>query len=232
MTRPTVDQLHQSGRYRLLESFHIDEMTQFIFRELGMKPPQEQPRRLTLRSVLVFLAMGAAGGVVGYSLASAVGKSEDGSSDVWQLLAAIPFLFGLLVVHEGIHALVFRLLGAQDVGFGYSRKALMVYAYSQRFVMRLPENALVAVMPFLVITAGLVAGILAFPAYRLLLAFSLLLHTFGCLGDFALIRHWWKNRHRPMYTYDDLEEKRTYFFEESPQALVQSSRPPGTEVIG
>lgn len=221
MPRPTVDQLHHSGRFSLLESFHIDEMTLFIFRELGMKPPQagtkERPR-LTVRSVVVFLLMAGVGGVVGYFLGHWLKGPTSGASGFWQLLAVLPLLLVLLVVHEGIHALVFLGLGARDVGFGYSRKGLMVYAYSQRFVMTLRENALVAAMPFLVLTTGLALALVLLPEYRILLGLTLLLHTFGCLGDFALIRHWWKVRHRAMYTYDDLTEKRTYFFEEKPAA--------------
>ena len=41
--RPTVDQLHMSGHYRLIESFKIDEMSQFLMRELGMAPRTFDP---------------------------------------------------------------------------------------------------------------------------------------------------------------------------------------------
>ena len=45
--RPTVDQLHTSGRYTLIESFTIDEMSQFILREVGLAPRanQQAPKR-------------------------------------------------------------------------------------------------------------------------------------------------------------------------------------------
>ena len=36
--KPTIQDLHESGQYRLVESFKIDDMTQFLARELGMVP--------------------------------------------------------------------------------------------------------------------------------------------------------------------------------------------------
>ena len=233
MSRPTVSQLHESGRFCLVESFSIDEMMYFVLRELGMKPPQPSSSlQLTWQSALVFLLLAALGGVVGFVFGKMAYQNGIEVPDLTQFLLVIPGLLLILVVHEGIHALVFRALGAPKVGFGYSKKGLVVYAYADRFVMRLRENALVAVMPFLVITAALVAGLVLVPQYGLALVLALLLHTFGCMGDFALIRHWWKTRRRAMYTYDDLTEKRSYFFEESPEPLAQSSRPLGTEVTG
>ncbi len=90
----------------------------------------------------------------------------------------------------------------------------MVYAYAQHFVMTLRELALVAVMPFLLITSALVLAWLVRPAYGTVWGTLLLLHTLGCVGDFALIRYYYKNRRRTMYTYDDVEgERRSYFFE-------------------
>ena len=91
----------------------------------------------------------------------------------------------------------------------------MVYAYSQNFPATMREVAIVAGMPFLVITTGLIIGWVVLPAYPVFWGFSLLMHTLGCLGDFALIMYHRKNRYRTIYTYDDMEgERKTYFFEE------------------
>jgi hypothetical protein len=80
--------------------------------------------------------------------------------------------------------------------------------------MTLKENAIVALMPFLIITIALILGVFVMPAYKTLLISSLVLHTYGCLGDFILIKYYWKNRTKQMFTYDDIEgESMTYFFE-------------------
>jgi hypothetical protein len=218
MLRPTVHTLHDSGHYRLVESFTIDEMAQFLVREAGIKTrTTAKAKQKKTPGLLLTLVLAATGAGFGYLIGSAVGSADmEGAllAPGWQLLLAIPvFLIGWLPLHEAIHALFFKLLGAQKVGFGYTSKGMMVYAYSQRFVMTLRENALVAAMPFVIITSLLFLLIVLVPGLSFLWGITLLIHTLGCIGDFILIRHAWKNRHRAMYTYDDLDEKRTYFFE-------------------
>ncbi|GAB3491260.1 hypothetical protein GCM10027341_04020 [Spirosoma knui] len=215
--RPTVHDLHHSGRYVLIESFGIDEMNQFVLRELGMTPPSaEKPRMRGLKTWLFILVMLLAGGLVGYvgsPLLISQARQGGGLSIVWQLGAGIFGLFVLLPIHEFIHGLAFKSIGAPHVGYGYSLKSLMVYAYSQLFPATMREVAFVAIMPFLVITLGLVTGMAVWPAYTLFWIVLIIVHISACLGDFALIRYYLKNRDRVIYTYDDVEnERRSYFF--------------------
>ncbi|GAB3904977.1 hypothetical protein GCM10028803_35180 [Larkinella knui] len=219
MKKPGISEFGESDRFHLVESFSIDDMKQFLLRELGLTPPVEKkPFRLTVKSVLVFGIMAGLGGIVGFFLAK-----NAGTISWWHFPVAIGGLFLLMPIHEGIHALVFKALGAPDVGFGYSIKSLIIYAYAQRFVMSLRENALVAVMPFLVITTGLVSAWVIWPSLGLIWGTILLFHTLGCLGDYVLVRYAVKNRHRMMYTYDDLDERKSYFYE-------RTHEPPGGPV--
>jgi cellulose synthase/poly-beta-1,6-N-acetylglucosamine synthase-like glycosyltransferase len=216
--RPTLDELHQSDRYRLLESFPIDEMMAFVQRELNIKPKQpEKPiSRSTrfLRLGTMMLLSGLFGYVLAYSLLSGVDKQTI-ASGFWQLGAGFMAFFLILPIHEFIHGLAFKRLGAPRVGYGWAPKSLMVYAYSQNFPATMREVAFVAIMPFLVITTALLVGWVVWPSYSVFWITLLLVHTGGCLGDFALINYWYKNRHRVIYTYDDVEgEKRSYFFEQ------------------
>ncbi|AQG80215.1 DUF3267 domain-containing protein [Spirosoma montaniterrae] len=216
--RPTVDELYQSGRYRLIESFKIDEMNQFIMRELGTKLPEQQPEKHSGKRWLPLFGMGIAGGLIGflsaYGFFTYVDK-PDGPSFLWQLIGVAVGFFVLLPIHEFIHGLAFRRIGAPNVGYGYSLKNLMVYAYSQNFPATTREIAFVAVMPFLVITIALIIGWVLLPVCAVFWAGLLLLHTSACIGDFVLINYHRKNQHRTVYTYDDVDGARmTYFFEE------------------
>ncbi len=216
MTRPTVDSLHDSDAYQLVESFTIDEMPLFLAREAGLQTRNDGKSSQKTASFW-FLMIGLAffGGAIGWLIGSAFKNAVDNQimAPGWQLgLGVLIFFVLLLPLHELIHAVFFKSLGAPKVGFGYSVKGLMVYAYAQRFVMQLRENALVAAMPFLLITS-LLSGLLVFvPQLQFLWLLLLIFHTLGCIGDFILIKHAWANRRKGMVTYDDLEEKRTYFF--------------------
>lgn len=193
-------------------------MAEFLAREAGVKPiavPDSETRGRPWRKLLTILPFLVGGLAIGWLTGKfIVNKSDEQLLPIgWQLLIAFLALFIFwLPLHEAIHALFFKWLGADKVGFGYSNKGMMVYAYSQRFVMPLRENALVAAMPFLLITTTLVVLLVKVPGLHSVWVLTLLLHTLGCMGDFILIKHAWKNRHEGIYTYDDLEEKRTYFF--------------------
>ena len=225
MTRPLIDALHNSGEYQLVESFTIDEMTQFLVREGGLQATNSGKLAKNKASFWFMMAGllcfgGAIGWMVGAAISGPVGAAFENSADLqwlgagWQLgLGMLAFFLIVLPLHEVIHAAFFKLLGAPKVGFGYSKKGLMVYAYAQRFVMQLRENALVAAMPFVLITLLLVILLIFVPQLQFLWLLILVFHTLGCMGDFILIKHAWKNRRKNMLTYDDLEEKRTYFFE-------------------
>jgi hypothetical protein len=219
MPRPSLESLHNSGKYQFVESFTIDEMPQFLAREAGFNAqstPEGQPAKKTAPKWLLIAGLFIFGAAFGILIGSLI-KSSSSESMVplgWQLVMGFAGLFLIgLPLHEGIHALVFKILGARQVGFGYSKKGLMVYAYAQRFVMTLWENALVAAMPFLLITCLLVGLLVCIPDLKAAWIIVLLLHTLGCMGDFILIGYAWKNRKQNRYTYDDLDEKRTYFFE-------------------
>lgn len=216
--RPTIEQLHQSDRYRLIESFSIDEMLAFVQREMKLdRKPAAHPAQPSPRSLLRLAAVTLFSGLLGYTLAHWLLASVDKQairSGFEQAGVGFVAFFPLLPVHEFIHGLAYRRVGAPNVGYGYSVKSLMVYAYSQKFPTTLREMAFVAVMPFLLISAALLVGWLLWPACPVFWVTLLVVHTSGCIGDFVLINYWYKNRRRLIYTYDDVEgERRSYFFE-------------------
>lgn len=187
--RPTVDQLHTSGRYVLIESFGLDEMSQFIARELGMAPQTDQSsRKRGLQRWLPVVGLALLGGILGYVGGSSLKSQPSGEGVLslpWQIGAAFIGFFMLLPIHEFIHGLAFRRIGAPRVGYGYSLKSLMVYAYSQKFPATTRKVAFVAGLPFIIITAGLFLGWMLLPAYWLFWVTLLLIHTSACIGDFV-----------------------------------------------
>ncbi|MBB6004103.1 DUF3267 domain-containing protein [Arcicella rosea] len=211
MKKPSIDELHNPNYFSLVESFKIDEMMTFLMKELGAnKSSNSKPK--TGRKIIGIVLIGMICAGFGYFIGKQIVVLK---LDPWQFLEAFGLLiFVLLPIHEGIHGLVFKILGAEKVGFGWTPKTLMVYAYAQKFVMSLKENAIVAVMPFIVITLALLIAFFTLPAYRILIATTFILHTYGCLGDFILIKYYFKYRHKQMFTYDDIDEEgMTYFFE-------------------
>jgi len=220
--KPSIQDLHESGQYRLVESFKIDEMMHFLARELGVAPSGQTslPAKTTsskvkagLRFAIIFIGSLVFGWLVGTGISTWLSKETLVRGGAQFLIGFLVF-FPLITVHEFIHGIFFKRVGAPRVGYGWSWKGMMAYAYAQEYVMNLREVAYVAAMPFLVITPALLVAWIVLPAYGLVWGTLLFLHTTGCIGDFVLINFWRKNQHRPMFTYDDVDnESRTYFFE-------------------
>ena len=213
---PTIEELHQPEKFELIEALHVDQMGQFLMREIGMSGTKAGTKpKMNWVGIGAAMALGGVCGFIGYKFGAnlATGGILDYNPGV-QLGAALLLMFVVLLpVHEAIHMVVFKQLGAKNVGFGWSKKSFIVYAYAQKFVMTLQQNAYVAIMPFVVISLALAIGWLVAPQWSFFWGCTLFLHTTGCVGDFILIRYYFKNKPNTLYTYDDIEGKKmSYFF--------------------
>jgi len=73
--------------------------------------------------------------------------------------------------------------------------------------------ALVALTPFITITAGLIIAMaLSRPWWQWVLSMALLAHTTMCVGDTALLGFMNSFRHRKVYTWDDADRREAYFY--------------------
>jgi hypothetical protein len=128
----------------------------------------------------------------------------------------------LLPVHEGIHALTYRWLGAKGTRIVYTLRNLTAYCVADRFVVDGREFAWVCLMPFLVLNTILLVVIAAVGGFQPLLWGMLLLHVGACSGDFAFVNLAWAHRNDGLLTYDDVSGKRTLFYTSRPPVLTES----------
>lgn len=97
------------------------------------------------------------------------------------VLIIIALFIGIIIVHEGIHGLFFKIFQpSAKVKFGF--KAGMAYATSPGYVYSRIQFLIVILMPFIIITT--IMAIMMFslpnPAYKYYIA----IHTGACAGDF------------------------------------------------
>jgi hypothetical protein len=123
--------------------------------------------------------------------------------------------FGVLLpLHEFIHGLAYKLVGAKAVSYHANWRQLTFYAAADGFVASTREFCAVALAPFAFINAGLLLGYaLAEPPVTWVCLGALWLHTAGCAGDFALVNFLYKHRRKALVTYDDVETARSFFYE-------------------
>lgn len=133
---------------------------------------------------------------------------------ITQVLWAVVAWLVLIPFHEGIHLLVYWILGARDIRVGVSLREGVVYAIAHGFVVSRGEFIGLALAPTVLINGGLaVLAWYAEPLRFFALALSLL-HFSSAGGDWALLSYIWVNRARPVLTYDDADRKMSYFFAE------------------
>jgi hypothetical protein len=126
---------------------------------------------------------------------------------------SLPALFVVVLpLHEALHALAYRLIGARDIRWDWSARMLAVWVIAHRFVAGARGFTFVALAPFVVLNAVLIAAAIAWPAYAVFLLFLLLVHLHGCAGDWSLLNFVWLHRERGFYTYDDAVAGKSYFF--------------------
>ncbi len=151
-------------------------------------------------------------GFIGFQL---VGQHDAPLPEVLARLGLGFFVFFLVLLplHELIHGLAYRLVGAKVVSYHADWRKLTFYAAVDRFVASTGEFCGVALAPFAIINAGLLLGyVLAEPPVTWVCLGALWLHTAGCAGDFALVNFLYKHRHRALVTYDDVGAAKSFFY--------------------
>ena len=182
----TLERLRAEG-YRVEERWYTSDVLGFVRREIG-RPAW--PMRLA------FAFMGL---VVAYGVYRGTGDVRAGRSWFAELL--VPFGLGVLVIlplvvpHELLHGLAFRLLGARRVVYGAEWRQLVFHASAPGFPVGPGGMSFVALAPFAVVTPGLAALALGGDVYWAWLGIgALLMHTQGCLGDFAMVNYFARRR--------------------------------------
>jgi hypothetical protein len=203
---PDAETLHKDPGYRQILTLEFSEMIPFVLsniRKRGIIPLLYMGvNMLFLFFIILFAIWGIRTGFL------------NGGKIFWQLLGGI--LAGSILViapHELLHGMAYRLLGARKIQFGADLQQFIFYVTANRFPISKRQLAFLAMTPFVLINLLVIALTLAWASQFVLFSASLLFcHNIMCIGDFAIVNYAC-NHKGELYTYDDTENKRSYFFE-------------------
>ena len=103
--------------------------------------------------------------------------------DFWTLMLGFVLFFGLIIIHELIHAVFFKTFQpTKKVKFGF--KNGMAYVTSPHSYYKKYQFIIICLAPFIIITAGLIIFYLLNILPASMFAFLVALHGAGCVGDF------------------------------------------------
>lgn len=142
---------------------------------------------------------------------------ESGRSSVGELFTHLAYgmaiAFVLVPLHEFIHGLAYKVMGAPRTSYAMNLRKFYFLAMADRFVANRREFRIVALAPFVTITlAGVVAFAMADLSVRFTVLGVVMTHTAFCSGDFGLLSFFECHGHRDPVTYDDRASGLTYFY--------------------
>lgn len=119
----------------------------------------------------------------------------------------------LLPVHEFIHVLAYKSLGALHTSYDVNLKKFYFLAVADQFVANKREFRIIALAPIVVISI-LLLGLLFFvgPLWTMTVLGALLMHTAFCSGDFGMLSYFEFHSDKEIVTYDDKAAKVSYFY--------------------
>lgn len=102
----------------------------------------------------------------------------------------IALSFLLIPLHEYIHVLAYKMLGAKYTSYDVNLKKFYFLAIADRFVANRSEFTIVALAPFVIITLGTSIMICLTPLlWKLIFFGELFTHTACCSGDFGFLSY-------------------------------------------
>jgi hypothetical protein len=117
----------------------------------------------------------------------------------------------LIPLHEAIHGIAYKLLGAGQVKYRANFRKFIFYAMADKFIVTSNQFRFVALAPFAVITSCVVIALFfASESASFYLLGVLLFHTAACSGDFGLMSYV-DSQSKRMITYDDEQLGESYF---------------------
>ena len=205
--RLTPTDLIDNDDFELLAEVDHLNIKQFIFEQIVK---EKQLIRLYSAYQIGMIALFV------FLLVKAILRFSEGFKDpVLEMGYALLFSFTVLIIlHELIHAIAYRLQGAGKITFGAIWHKFIFYAAADKQVIDYPTFKIVALAPFAIVK--IVSILLAIYFWNTPLAYFFMslmcIHSLFCAGDMAMLAFYNLHPGKEIYNFDDLSQKKTFFY--------------------
>ncbi len=204
---PDVDKLQNDPGYHQILELDFNDMIPFVLSNIKRK------------SFISFFYAGVNLGLLSVTLLIIILELIESHQPflmiIKQSLIGI-FAGSILVIplHELLHGVAYRILGARNLKYGADMQQLIFYVTADRYPISGRELQFLAMTPFMVINiVTVIMGTVWFPHLILFSAFFLLSHNTMCIGDFALVNYVFHQK-KTIFTYDEPTTKKSFFYVE------------------
>ena len=207
MSRLTPKDLIENDDFELLAEVDHLHIKQFIFEQI------------TKEKQLIRLYSAYQLGMIGLFLflltKAIILLLRDMNKPLFAIGASLLFSFSLLVIlHELIHALAYKLRGANKITFGAIWRKFIFYAAADQQVIDYYSFKMVALAPFVLVKVVCILLAIVFWTTPLAYFFMSLMcvHSLFCAGDIAMLAFYKLNSDKEIFNFDDLSQKKTFFY--------------------
>jgi hypothetical protein len=202
----TTEKISTSPDYKLVRQLHHNEIIDFLTQQLRQL---RWPMTFFYGFNIMLIAW-----IISFTAGNFAHNYIQWSSYfLYLLLGLIAGMVLVIPVHEGLHGLAYKLIGAGKVKYGADLKQMLFYASAPGFVADKRGFYLVAFTPFVIINlfflAGIIYGQIPLQWGSLVALFT---HSTMCIGDFAMINYMSSFHGKDVYTFDDKKERKSYFY--------------------
>jgi hypothetical protein len=200
-----VEDLEDQKRFRLFLTLSYKDLIQFVFDYLKKKSG------LSLFYWLLCLIILSLTILIRIDVAGKFAESRIIFHTVLGMII-LPLVF--IPIHEFLHIIPYYLSGATNIRVGMDLNQYLFYVTAHRYVTSPVQFCIVALMPFIIISTGLLISVFFLPGlWKWSLSMFLFVHTTMCAGDMALLNLYYLNKDMKIYTWDDADKKEAYFYE-------------------
>ncbi len=207
MANPSIKELQNSEKFELFAELNHQQIKEFVILQLSER------NKLTL-SYMIYQALMILIGIFFFTR-SIVLAFQGELQALFFSLAALVFCFSLLIViHELLHGLALKLIGAKNINFGGYLKKFIFYAEADQFVLNRKQFAFIALTPLVIVKIVTFIGVILFFNEPVFYSFIFVMsaHSLFCAGDIGLLSIFYKYKEPEIYTFDIKSEKTSYYF--------------------
>jgi hypothetical protein len=207
MTNPTVNDLQGSGKYKLVYQLNHQQIREFVIKQISLGSK-------LIRVYMIYQFLMILVGLFFITL-SVLLAFRGNVQPLIYIGFAIIFSFTLLIlVHELLHVLAYKITGAPKVSIGAYTRRFIFYAEADRHVLNRNQFLLVALTPLVTIQLATLVGIVFTYNHPIVyfIIFIMSVHSLFCAGDIGMLDYFYTYKKAQLFTFDVKDEKKSYFY--------------------
>lgn len=207
MSNPSINQLRNSEEYELIAQLNHKQIKEFVINQLS-----EGGRMI--KTYMIYQVLMIVVGILFFTR-SIVIAFQGSMLPLYYSISAMIFCFSILIIiHELLHGIALKLVGAKRVRYGAYLKKFIFYAEADQFVINRKQFGFVALTPLVAVKLIILFAIVFLfnhPIFYFLI-FVMSAHSLFCAGDIGLLSIFYKYEDLEIYTFDVKAEKTSYYY--------------------